>query len=190
MWWLWFRSQLITNLKRWYKQKKIIPTRPWIGTPIIVIRRMSFFNYILVPFLFLAHLSIAYAIPVVATLRSRNNGQRWIIHWVLFILLRLTVFRVWDWLFDGAVYWLLIVFSELALLFALAQHVIRDQSRRKQWNKSSSKWLTRVPLCLESTLRLPSKRLTMPNCDHDRISAMSQSANQMEWNQIKSLQRF
>ena len=84
---------------------------------------MVFFNYILTPFLLLVHLAIAYAIPIVATLRSRNNGQRWIIHWILFILLRGTLFRVWDALFDGAVYWLLIVFSELALLFALAQHV-------------------------------------------------------------------
>ena len=85
---------------------------------------MSFFNWILIPVLFTVHLAVAYAIPVVATLKSRDNGQRWIIHWILFILLRSTVFRVWGLLFDGAVYWLLIVFSELGLLFALAQHVI------------------------------------------------------------------
>lgn len=84
---------------------------------------MSFFDYILTPILIIVHLAVAYVIPVVATLRSRNNGQRWIIHWIVFILLRLTVFRVWDFLFGGAVYWLLIVFSELGLLFALAQHV-------------------------------------------------------------------
>lgn len=87
---------------------------------------MSFFDYILTPFLVILHLAAAYAIPIVATLRNRDNGQRWIIHWILFIIIRSTVFKVFDILFDGAVYWLLIVFSELGLLFALAQHVITN----------------------------------------------------------------
>ena len=72
---------------------------------------MSFFNYILVPILFVIHLAAAYVIPIIATLRSRNNGQRWIIHWVVFILLRLTLFQLFDLLFDGAIYWLLLVAS-------------------------------------------------------------------------------
>lgn len=93
---------------------------------------MSFFDWILIPILFAAHLALAYAIPIVATLRSRNNGQRWIIHWILFILLRATLFRAWDVLFDGAVYWMLIVFSEMGLLFALAQHVILTLFRLMQ----------------------------------------------------------
>ena len=54
---------------------------------------MSFFNYILVPILFVIHLAAAYAIPIIATLRSRNNAQRWIIHWIVFLLLRITVFK-------------------------------------------------------------------------------------------------
>jgi hypothetical protein len=85
---------------------------------------MSFFDYILTPILFVIHLVTAYIIPILATFRSKNNGQRWIIHWIIFIILRLTIFRMYDLLFDGAVYWLLVVFSELGLLFALAQHVI------------------------------------------------------------------
>ena len=80
-------------------------------------------DLILTPILCVVHLAAAYVIPIVATLRSQSNGQRWIIHWILFIALRLTVFRVFDFLFSGAIYWLLIVASELGLLFALAQHV-------------------------------------------------------------------
>lgn len=97
---------------------------------------MSFFDYILIPVLFIIHLAIAYAIPIVATLRTRNNGQRWIIHWILFILCRLTVFKLWDMLFAGAVYWLLIVFTEFGLLFALAQHVHSFLCRPTRLNTS------------------------------------------------------
>lgn len=84
---------------------------------------MSFFEYVLTPILFLIHIAAAYAVPLIATLRSRNNGHRWIIHWILFFVFRLTLFSVYDILFDGAIYWLLVVGSELGLLFALAQHV-------------------------------------------------------------------
>jgi hypothetical protein len=85
---------------------------------------MSVIDFILIPILFIVHVAAAYVIPIVATLRSQNNGQRWIIHWVVFIILRLTLFQLFDLLFDGAIYWLLLVASELGLLFALAQHVI------------------------------------------------------------------
>lgn len=77
------------------------------------------------PFLFVADASLGYLIPLYCTFRSSPSNERWLMHWLTFMLVSLTLLRFLKWAFCGSclTYWLLKIVVELAILFVVGNYV-------------------------------------------------------------------
>lgn len=80
-------------------------------------------EYLAMLVLFVLDASLGYAVPLYCTFRSSVSNERWLLHWLIFILANLTVFPFLHWVFSCTTYWVIKVVIEFALLFVLGQHV-------------------------------------------------------------------
>lgn len=80
-------------------------------------------EYLAMLVLFLLDTSLGYVVPLYCTFRSSPTNERWLLHWLAFILASFTVFPFLHWIFSCTTYWVLKVVIEVALLFVLGQNV-------------------------------------------------------------------
>ncbi len=81
-------------------------------------------QYLSMALLFLLDLSIGFVIPIYCTIRSTQNSERWLLHWLAFISIGFTVFPFLHWVFSCTLYWVLKIIIEAALLFVIGNYVI------------------------------------------------------------------
>jgi hypothetical protein len=82
-------------------------------------------EYVAMPILFVLDASLGFLIPLYCTFRSNPSNERWLVHWLTFLLVSLTLLPFLHWVFSNSctTYWLLKIVVEVAILFIVGNYV-------------------------------------------------------------------
>ena len=82
-------------------------------------------EYVAMPFLLILDASFGFLIPLYCTFRSSASNERWLVHWLTFLLVSFTLLPLLHWVFSNSctTYWLLKVLVEFAILFVVGNYV-------------------------------------------------------------------
>lgn len=80
------------------------------------------------PFLFVLDASLGYLIPLYCTFRSNPSNERWLVHWLAFLLVSFTLLPFLHWVFSNSctTYWLIKIVVEFGLLFVIGNYVFNS----------------------------------------------------------------
>jgi len=105
-------------------------------------------EYVAAPFLFALDALLGFLVPLYCTFRSSPTNERWLVHWLTFLLVSLTVLPFLRWVLSSSctTYWLLKVVLEFVILFVVGNYVpqllifsqLRSAITRLSWCKSAS----------------------------------------------------